>query len=142
MNKSKILTLTKFIYGSVFLLLLINHISGFQIKYFKYASSLLINKYHLEFGYYYMIFFELISLPILLVKSTSIYYKIYDFLFSIYIIFLSTCFLAINEITNGCIGCHYFASIYWDNYIVTLYFLGFLALIYLFIIRNKKFAHS
>ena len=128
----------KVFFSLAFLVLLYNHLDNFMIKYFKYASSYMINKYHFQYGYYFMVAFETLSLIVFLIPSKSFFFKIYDWLFFIYILFLASCLISIEYITDGCTSCHYFASFFFENYLVTLCILLVIGLLYIFIIRNKK----
>lgn len=120
----------------IFSILLFNHLDDFEIKYFKYASSYLINKYHLEKFYYFMIFVEATSILILLFDVWFNWLlRLYDFLLSIYIVFLVICLVCIKEVTNGCIDCHFVAQAFFKDYSYTLYTIVSVGLLYLFCFR-------
>ncbi len=122
----------------VFSALLYNHLIDFNTKYFKYASSYLINKYHLEMFYYYMMFAESASIIIFLLNLWNGWIiKVYDIILSIYMIFLIVCLVCINEITNGCIECHFIAQAFFKDYSYTLYTIILLGIAYFFLFRPR-----
>lgn len=130
-------TLVKLIFSILFLCLLFNHFYGFQIKYFKYASSDLINRYHLNYFYFYMMTIEFISIFIIYLKLNKIFVYLYDALLAIYSICLMAALITMYEITNGCIQCHYIASVFVDNNYFTLFIVAGLGLLYLFYLRSQ-----
>jgi hypothetical protein len=129
--------LFKLLFSLLFLSLLFNHIYGFQLKYFKYASVYFINTYHLNNFYFYMMFVEFVSIFIVFLKLPKWVVYIYDVLLSIYCIALIAALYTMYELTNGCIGCHYIASAFYDNNYFTLGIVVFLGLMYLFYLRDK-----
>lgn len=129
-------TILKIVLVGVFAMLLFNHLNGFEIKYFKYASSYLINKYHLEKFYYFMIFVEAGSILILVFNLWLTWLiRLYDILLAVYIVFLIICLVCIKEVTNGCIDCHFIAQAFFKDYSYTLYTIVSVGLIYIFCFR-------
>lgn len=120
-----------------FLSLLLNHVIGFDIKFYKYSSSYLISEYELQWGYYFMIFFEMLSLIVLLFNSDAFIYKVYDYLFIFYIIFVLVCLINFNKITNGCIECHYIASVFFAGYKLTIFLLVAVTILYFLVLRGN-----
>jgi hypothetical protein len=124
------------IFVIVFLLLLVNHLRDFNINYFKYSSSFLINKWRLQYGYFFMILVELASVLLILlrVKRKSIL-RVYDCLLAVYVAFLAVCLGCMYEITDGCIDCHYIAKVFFEDHLVTLGIVAGTGLLYLLVIR-------
>ncbi len=135
---TKIFHASKCIYSLVFASIFVNHIVGFQTKYLKYATSDLINEFHLAYMYYFLVFFSGISIFIALVNS-RIFYKIYDILFFAYFVFVLSCIVAMQQVTHGCIDCHYIVKIFVEDYKLTGLILFIMAILYLFVIRNENF---
>ncbi len=135
-------TILFFIYKLIFLLtffsLFLNHIINFQSKYFKFASSDLINKYNLGWSYYFMIIVEFISLFIFIFPSNHFFHKLFDYVIIIYATFISFCLINLYKITNGCIDCHYIANIFFGNYIVTIILIYISIVLYFYVTKHTK----
>ncbi len=124
----------KIIFTLSFLALLFFHLFNFQLHFFKFSSSPLINEYNLQKLFFVMVFCELL-LPISIWTYKFKFINILGdlaalFYFPLTIIML----LKIKEITGGCIPCH--ISIfepYGVKYHAILFTLIFLAISYMFI---------
>lgn len=129
----------KIIFVTGMLILFFSHVYQFQKSYIQFSTSSVIYKLNLQKMYYYMLFVEITSILFLIRNfENSRLAKIYDVLFSLYFLFLVIMLININIATGNCIDCHYFASFFYSNYKVTLFFLGILGVVYLFFIRNQK----
>jgi hypothetical protein len=130
--------LTILVYSIAFALLLANHLNHFSEKYFKFGSSVLVNKYHLQYFYIFMIFFEALTLFVYFILLYKRVRLIYDILAVVYFSFSIAFLLFIDTLTNGCLDCHYISSFFNENYKTTLYCTIGLVLLYFLVIRAKK----
>lgn len=68
--------------------------------------------------------------------------KTYDILLALYVIFLIICLACLNEITNGCIDCHFIAQGFFQDYFSTLLTIILIGLVYFLIFRSMIFKKS
>jgi len=135
-----ILPFLKIIYSSLFLGVLCNHILHFTTKYLQFSTSIFINENHLQFAYFFLIFFEFISVFIFLINRSLIVNYVYSFFALFYFTFLIFLLYYINDITGGCIDCHFIAKYIFENVQTTISITVFLFLLYFYIFSKKIFA--
>ncbi len=133
------LSISRIVFSLSFLTLFINHIRDLESKFIKFSSFNVVAEYHLSFGYYFMTAFELISVLLILINLRSRFYRIYDFLLAVYVVFVAVLLIALSQ-SYECIECHYVANAFYLDYKKTLIIIVCLALLYYFVITNKKIA--
>ena len=128
--------LIKAVFSIFFLIFFINHILDFNTKYFKFSSIQFINENHLNFFYYFMTVFELISVVIVFLKPNKIVVRLYDFLLIAYCVIVPTSLFCIYDLTNGCPQCHFISSSFISNQYFNIIIIICLGLIYLYSLRD------
>ena len=128
--------LIKAIYSIFFLTFFINHFLFFNTNYFKFSTIQFVNENNLNFFYYFMIVFELVSIFIVFFKLNKNVIRVYDFLLIIYCVVVPTALYCIYELTNGCPQCHFISSSFISNQYFNIFVIVGLGLIYLYKLRD------
>ncbi len=130
--------ITKVCYSAVFGLILLNHLTNYEIKYIKYATSAMISELNLQWAYFFLVAFSALSVAVAFINDKSSFFVLYDILFFVYFVFVFAIFLSFYEVTNGCVDCHFLLKIFIEDFQITFLVLILLSFMYLFVIRRKQ----